>query len=555
MENSTIRRIRVEISNHVLAKDRNRVVEGESLRVMVQIGENWANVADVSTFLHRSGFITRGTAVKCWLDGYQLQPNQDLSMIRDSDSIVVSDFNAAPPYQMKKAQALAPDFFGIFDLLSKQDFSGAKKILSKMKSFDQPSENCGSNESSVSAAANHGELPSTSSSSSSNHVDDASKDKEEAERVNVIKKIEITKGVVLAGHASKSTTSTSSDSSSSDSSSSDSSSSDDDNDAVAEAVKGDAKDMEEEEEEDAKVNVTKKAEVAKGVVLAGQASESTASTSSDSSSSDSDSSSDESSTDEAVGEDDDDEEEKEKEGGQEKKGDDDDEEKEKEIPKNISGFTEASRKQKRAYDDNGDDYGNDDDEYDGEEASFGRQWKKPYEVIACVGMAKNMPKSEVDQYPVVKGTYTPSEGDTFAFQMLSMDPATFLPVLSEYRYARVLVFSAKSSVLKVLTGTAPEHVKKQKSRPNKKAQQQPGERVEETLQLLDLSNVRLVSGPTRKAADDSKAAAREASDVMSMLAKKRNEMVSQATTSSEALLPANDGSFLDMFKAKATLKS
>jgi hypothetical protein len=127
----------------------------------------------------------------------------------------------------------------------------------------------------------------------------------------------------------------------------------------------------------------------------------------------------------------------------------------------------------------------------GQSDETSKDWKKPYEVIAAIGMNAEDSANDLSAYMAVEGNFSPKTGDVIAFQEMSLNEDTFTVELTSYKYARVLAFVPETMTAKVVIASSLPKLKDQtkSKRPKKNVQY---------VEVQNLANVRLVEGPSRE---------------------------------------------------------
>jgi len=118
-----------------------------------------------------------------------------------------------------------------------------------------------------------------------------------------------------------------------------------------------------------------------------------------------------------------------------------------------------------------------------------KEWKKPYEVIAAVGMAPG--ESDASDYALVEGDYKPLVGDIIAFQEMSLNEETCQVELTPYKYGRIYEFTPESNTVKASTACSLNLL-------NGKGVSKLPPKELKSLEVQNLANIRLVEGPTQK---------------------------------------------------------
>eukprot|EP00622_Pseudochattonella_farcimen_P006474 FR742286.1.p1 GENE.FR742286.1~~FR742286.1.p1 ORF type:complete len:230 (+),score=29.26 FR742286.1:27-692(+) len=150
------------------------------------------------------------------------------------------------------------------------------------------------------------------------------------------------------------------------------------------------------------------------------------------------------------------------------------------------------------------------------------KYKKPYEVIAAVGLNRDADPDHdgarsYASYPALPESQMPVVDDIIAYQKLSLNEETFQPELTAYARARVMSVDTPSGSLQVMpqSEAGAEVEDTQSSAPKASVltsrwleppETEPQGPVE--LEFQDLANVRIIDGPSYVSIQDSTVAAR-----------------------------------------------
>ena len=137
MASEGLRRIRVEVDEAVLLRDRNTLTPGRGAKCMwVVVDPSWSLLADLSLHLHRAGFVDRGEAISMWLDGFELQALQSMDVLTPADTVEVTKRGSLPRsgarYPGGKAESGA--ILDVLKCLVSGNVPGALKALAKLES-------------------------------------------------------------------------------------------------------------------------------------------------------------------------------------------------------------------------------------------------------------------------------------------------------------------------------------------------------------------------------------------------------------------------------------